>query len=61
MKVAKDLKATHVYWEGQSEGSYGNSPHANDKAYRCEGSGKVGDIASVGNRTSSVILPSMAR
>lgn len=52
MKMAKNLDATHVYWEGQSEGGYGNDPHAYGKAYRCE-AGKAGDVASVGNKTHS--------
>lgn len=50
MKMARDLNATHVYWEGQSEGSYGNAPHAYGKAYRCEGSSKQNDVASIDNR-----------
>ena len=52
MKMAKDLDATHVAWEGQTEGGYGNDPHAYGKAYRCEGSGRAGDVASVGNKTT---------
>lgn len=53
LKMAKDLDATHVSWESQSEGGYGNDPHAYGKAYRCEGSGKAGDVASAGNKTAS--------
>ena len=51
MKMAKELNATHVYWEGHSAGDYGHGPDAHGKAYRCEGSGNV--ASSVGNRTSS--------
>jgi hypothetical protein len=41
MKMAKELNATHVYWEGHSAGDYGYTPRAHGKAYRCDGSGNV--------------------
>lgn len=53
MKMAKDLDATHVYWEGQSTGGYGSSPQAHGRAYRCDGSGKASEIASKGNKAKS--------
>lgn len=46
MKMAKEIGASHVYWEGHSSGGYGTSPHAHGKAYRCDGFGKSSEIAS---------------
>ena len=46
MKMAKEIGASHVYWEGNSSGGYGSSPHAHGRAYRCEGFGKSSEIAS---------------
>lgn len=53
MKMAKDLNATHVYWEGPSAGSYGHDPHAYGKAYRCENSGNIASADS--SESSSAI------
>ncbi|MCW5597933.1 hypothetical protein [Nitrosomonas sp.] len=53
MKMAKELNATHVYWEGNSTGGYGSSPQAYGKAYRCDGLGKSNEIASSDKDASS--------
>lgn len=53
MKMAKELNATHVYWEGQSAGGYGSSPRAHGKAYRCDGLGKSNEIASSDKESGS--------
>lgn len=59
MKMAKELDATHVYWEGSSAGGYGSSPHAHGSAYRCENLAKASEMAASDNETGSSAKPQL--